>query len=275
MLRPSFARKVVRLRTAQYLHATTSTLAQRYVRVHVLTDLSATVAEPEVVEPVATETQAEVEAQAQPSTSAPSGILSNGLPDPRRFPLYRPPPPPPEREPQIDLRGVDLNKIDLDKLPTFEEIDVLEKEQITEEAIRNVPEYTEDDLRAFYKSVVLSGAAEAAKDNLPQIAAPEPRTTHARRRELLAGLTKRLLEPSEGEVAPLVPALDKDVPQHMALTAALMKVAPEMAGQLTVPVGLVTGSEWRALFDSFVSTAPRQILTPSLPGPMRGEPRCS
>lgn len=215
-------------------------------------------AEP-AVEPVATE----VEAADAPPASVPSD-----LPDPSNFPLYRSPPapkagPPPKPE-----------KIDLDRLPTEEEIDIAIKEQITADAIKHVPEYTEENLREFYKSVVLSGAAEQAQEILPQIAAPEQRTTVNERRLRLGELSRRLLEPRDGEELPLVPALQTDVPKHMALTAALIKIAPETRGQLTVPIGLVTQSEWRALFDSFVSTRYCRNLMPSSPDRMLWAPRC-
>lgn len=181
-----------------------------------------------------------------PSDTLPTGPLHPGLPDPSKFPLYRPPPQPKEKPPK---------QIDLDNLPTEEEIDIAVKQQITDEAIRHVPPFSEEDLREFYKNVVLSGAAESAKEILPQIAAPQPRTEPDERQHLLANLTRRLLEPSkDGESSPLVPALDTNIPKHMALTAALMKIAPEAGSQFTVPTGLVTKSEWRALFDSFVSS---------------------
>ncbi|BEI89626.1 uncharacterized protein CcaverHIS019_0209880 [Cutaneotrichosporon cavernicola] len=216
MLRPSFARDIVRLRAARTFHSTLSSRLQSTV-----------------LEPVATaEDTAETAPERQP-------LPDTGLPDPSKFPLYRPPPPPKERE----------EKIDLANLPTEAEIDVMEKEQITADAIKHVPEYTEDDLRAFYKNVVLSGAAESAQDLFPQIAAPET-TTPGQRRFLLGELAKRLAAPA-GDAESTVPALPEGVATHMALTAALMKAAPEPTG-LTVPLGLVTQSEWRALFDSFL-----------------------
>ncbi|GMK59187.1 hypothetical protein CspeluHIS016_0702020 [Cutaneotrichosporon spelunceum] len=216
MLRPSFARDIVRLRATRTFHPA---LPSR---------LRST-----VTEPVAT-------ADDTPETAPDQRqVFDTGLPDPSRFPLYRTPSPAKRRE----------EKIDLDNVPTEAEIDMMEKEQITADAIKHVPEYTEDDLRAFYTNVVLSGAAETAQDLLPQIGAPET-TTPGQRRFLLGELAKRLTTPAE-DTEPTVPALPEGVATHMALTAALMKVAPQPVAP-TVPLGLVTQSEWRALFDSFL-----------------------
>jgi hypothetical protein len=187
-----------------------------------------------VLEPVATESSTP---DAEPARPQP---VHTGLPDPSKFPLYRPPPPP---------KAAEEGKIDLNNLPSEADLAVMEKEQITADAIKHIPEYTEDDLRDFYTNVVLSGAAESAQELLPQIAAPEQTTTPGQRRYLLGELTKRLTAPAEEGAS--VPALQDGVPQHMALTAALMKAAPEPTG-LMIPLGLVTKSEWRALFDSFL-----------------------
>ncbi|KLT43496.1 hypothetical protein CC85DRAFT_284418 [Cutaneotrichosporon oleaginosum] len=221
MLRPSFARDIVRLRVARAFH---TSLPSRLQPTSVL--------EPE---PVAT-----IEATSETAPEPQRAPINTGLPDSSKFPLYRPPPPKVQKD----------EKIDLANLPTEAEIDVMEKEQITADAIKHVPEYTEDDLRDFYKNVVLSGAAESAQELLPQIEAPKT-TTPAERRHLIAELAQRLTAPAEDGVASTLPALQDGIPTHMALTAALMKLAPEPTG-VTVPLGIVTKSEWRALFDSFL-----------------------
>ncbi|KAL1413667.1 hypothetical protein Q8F55_001446 [Vanrija albida] len=197
-----------------------------------------------------------------------------GLPDPSAFPLYRPP----REERELTEEQV-LATFPLDDkgLPSLDAIHRQAKTRISDEAIRNVPEFAEDALREFYASVVLSGASEEAQQALAQIEAPEShrRTTKKERRELLEALRERLEAPGKqaeeasAEAAAeqteeataetslpvsLIPALPDSTPEHVTLTAALINVAPaEPRGPTTIPLGLVRKGEWQALLDSFAA----------------------
>lgn len=164
--------------------------------------------------------------------------------------MYRAPPPAEDLEDV--LKGV---KLDDKGLPSLDWIHRESKSQITRHAIADVPEYVEEDLRDFYKQLVLSGAPNVEEDLL---ALPEPEgpLSKAEKHKLLSGLSERLRpqpEGEEGRVA-LLPAIPPGTPQHVALTAALLDIAPEdHADPLAVPLGVVRRSEWQALFQSFVS----------------------
>jgi len=170
--------------------------------------------------------------------------------DESAFPLYRPPPPPETKEEL--LKGV---KLDDKGMPSMDWIHRQNKDHITTHATADVPEYTEEDLRDFYKQLVLSGVPKLEEERL---ALPEPEAplSKAEKQKLLAGLSERLKpkpEGEEGQVA-LLPAILPGTPQHVALTAALLDIAPEdHADPLFVPLGIVRRSEWQALFESFVS----------------------
>lgn len=157
-----------------------------------------------------------------------------------------------------------MTKFPLDSkgLPSIEAIHREAKTRIVDDAIRNVPEFNEESLREFYSSVVLSGAAEEVKQGLAQIEAPGSHrpTSKGERAKLFQTLRARLEAPvedaEEGAPAPpsLIPALPESTPTHVALTAALINLAPaEPRGPTTIPLGIVRKGEWQALLDGFVS----------------------
>lgn len=164
--------------------------------------------------------------------------------DPTTFPLYKPPP----EEQEIKLGKIQLDK---DGLPDMTAIHRENKAQISQRATKDVPPYDEETLRDFYKHLVISGApAEAAKE---MEAIEAPRTGHmskGERRSLIATLATRLQPPAESSTA-ILPSAPEGTPEHVALTATLMNLAPEESS--VVPLGVVSNSEWRALLDSFVS----------------------
>ncbi|WOO76563.1 uncharacterized protein LOC62_01G000190 [Vanrija pseudolonga] len=184
-----------------------------------------------------------------------------GQPDPSTFPLYRP-----EPEDRVPTEEEIMTKFPLDSkgLPSIAAIHKEAKTQIVEDAIRNVPEFDEEGLRAFYSSVVLSGAAEEVKQGLAQIEAPESHrhTSKYERARLFQELRARLEAPTdeqaeEGAPAPpsLIPTLPESTPAHIALTAALINLAPaEPRGPTTIPLGIVRKGEWQALLDSFAAS---------------------
>jgi hypothetical protein len=146
--------------------------------------------------------------------------------------------------------------LDAKGLPSMDWIQRETKSQIVRRAIEDVAEYEEADLRDFYKQVVLSGAPKVSED-LKMLGAPdEGPMSKAQRYTLLSGLSERLRakpDDADGRVA-LLPAIPQGTPEHVALTAALLDIAPEeSASSLPVPLGVVRKSEWQALFDAFVS----------------------
>lgn len=158
-------------------------------------------------------------------------------------PLYRPPP----EEPDYELEYPKS----LDDLPSEEYIKRKMKFKLSLKAIEGLPEYEESDLRDFYKNLVLSGI-EDVPEQLPQIAAPEGMSSRERTK-LIGELAERLQAPREEGTA-LIPVLEGSVPQHIALTSALISIAPEEPrGPVPIGLGVVTQSEWQALFDAFVS----------------------
>lgn len=184
--------------------------------------------------------------------SSPITRVATELPaaDPSKFPLYKPPPPGEEEEyDDFEWSGK------LEDLPSEDDIKREIKKKIVNETIKSVPEYSEEDLRSFYKNLVLSGKKDMV-EKLPAIEAPK--MTPEQRYALIGDLVKRLEAPradaeSADEVAN-VPALPENLPKHVAVTSALLQIAPEgLRSPFAIPLGLVTQSEWQALLDTFVS----------------------
>lgn len=212
---------------------------------------------------------------AQLTDSTPTSRVATKIPppvDPSKFPLYRPPPPPEE-----DAEGISWSG-DVEDLPTDEAIKREIKRRVTNETIKSLPEFSEEDLRDFYKNLVLAGKKDMI-ESLPQIEAPK--MTPKQRKQLLENLVQRLEAPRAEAVGELqgeqaaterpainLPAIPKNLPTHVALTSTLLHVGQEEStSSFNVPLGLVTQSEWQALLDTFVSLPPRwPELTPDSEG---------
>ncbi|OCF45692.1 hypothetical protein I317_00595 [Kwoniella heveanensis CBS 569] len=254
MLRSTFARKVIRLRSLR--------AGQRTIHGYdapnglpVLTDL------PPTVEPT------------------------------RPFPLYQRPP-----EPQTQY--IPLTQETLDSLPSNARLSKELKVKLTKKAIEDLPELQEEDIKRFYKDLVLTGVEDAAGLEHGRLAMGGPEEEQRKlpfpaeeRKDILRQMGERLLAPSyqqhqrinesaadgidEGAGLSQIVGAGEDqgrrVPTHVRVLEALAELAIEDQGQgpsgtskspasqatqharMDIPLGVVSSREWKALFEEFIA----------------------
>jgi hypothetical protein len=153
------------------------------------------------------------------------------------------------------------------------------KLRLTKLAEEDHAEYDEMTLRDFYAAVVASGAEEAAalEDHRPQIEAPgASRMDRETVQRVLSGLDKRLSElqlispPPADTQSTEIEKVDVVTEQAIRTAAGLSVISipssstatigfsvkgkeKEVVRPADVSVGLVSHTEWEALFESFVS----------------------
>ncbi|ODO10584.1 hypothetical protein I350_01181 [Cryptococcus amylolentus CBS 6273] len=230
MLRPSIARKVLRVRSAR--------LGYRGLHAHLLNiSCSPLPSEHPSEPPIAT-----------------------------RFPLYR------REEFQ---REPPITQAMIDSLPTDEGLSRQLKRKVTKKAVEDIPEWSEEDLRAFYLDLVKTGVKEG--ESLEAIKAPENQVellSDEQRRSTLAKMSSRLLGQGQGqghsnEASSLPPVhrgkvsfarLPYAILESLAPLAILSgpsetskgKAVEDVAARLDVPLGLVSNTEWSALFQELI-----------------------
>lgn len=118
--------------------------------------------------------------------------------------------------------------------------------------MEGLPDYKEDDLRDFYRNLVLSGVEEPP-NQLPAIEAPNAMNPEERTK-LIEEVAQRLRAPKESPNTAAIQPYDDNIPRHVAITADLISLAPERRrGPIAIGMGIITTSEWQALFETFVS----------------------
>lgn len=189
-----------------------------------------------------------------------------------RFPLYRP---------QQHAQEIPLTADTLAALPSEQALSRQLKRRVTQKAIENLPEFTEDELRDFYATLVKSGS----KDNggyiklwkhlqrqrkfLCQKREGRDLNGHGREAGWGAGLAllkdparygKSLELVVNGSKSSDAPYAILDILSQAAILSGPSETSKGKAveGQLPlrsleVPLGLVTSKEWDALFQEFVS----------------------
>ncbi|WVF67945.1 hypothetical protein IAT40_002707 [Kwoniella sp. CBS 6097] len=246
MLRATFARKVIRLRSARVR------IAQRSVHGYesseslpILTDL--------------------------PPTPEPT----------RPFPLYQRPP-----EPQY----IPLNQETLDSLPSSSKLSKELKVRLTKKAVENLPELQEEDIKRFYKDLVLTGLEDAGHEKLALEAPEELKRLPfpaEERKDILRELEDRLLAPLHRHQRIGVPTTQEEgienrvgqvvksetegkrIPRHVRLLEELAELAVIDQGpsgtskspasqtmqpaRMDIPLGVVSSREWKALFEEFLA----------------------
>ncbi|WWD20656.1 hypothetical protein CI109_105132 [Kwoniella shandongensis] len=257
MLRPSFARKVVRLRAARLWGLTRSAEVSTY---HTTSTPPPPRTSPYIPQDVA-------------QTSG------------RHFPLYQPPPPRPPSLP--------LNEETLASLPSEQQLSRQLKTRLTKKAIEDLPPFEEDDLRNFYKDLVRTGLKDP---NVGRLALEGPggdarkRISFSKeeREDILrrvegrlvgsvagsgSGQSQLLLEGGgvangggELSIASIREAT-KNSPTHHRVFALLASVAVGQGtgpsetskgkanagvGGMDIPLGVVSRKEWDALFEEFI-----------------------
>lgn len=191
----------------------------------------------------------------------------------RNFPLYKP---------QKHAQEIPLTADTLAALPSEQALSRQLKRRVTQKAVENLPEFTEDELRDFYAALVKSGSKDnggiyqalEAPSETKKIPMPKKE-----REEILTGMAGRLV--GEGGLAlpngstrygkslELVVNENQSSDAPYAILDVLSQAAilsgpsetskgKAMEGQLPlrsleVPLGLVTSKEWDALFQEFVS----------------------
>lgn len=212
-----------------------------------------------------------------------SSYLSHDLPPtppPPQYPLYRPDPAPISTHFELtDPQYSGSHRITPDNLPSDRNIQKAGKARLSAHIDDDIPEYSEDDLRDFYRALVESGMEEASSTS-GMIEGPSTarggRLAAPVRRELLEGLMERLNSPisndkgegsSRGSSSTALEASKRDgvlpyVILDKAISAAVIAHGAHRGddeGQadegLNIPLGVVRIREWDALFYEFVSRA--------------------
>jgi len=194
---------------------------------------------------------------------------------------YPPPSFPPTRQalyvPEPDVAP------EVENVPDEEQVEHSLKLRLTKLAEDDHAEYDEMALRDFYAAVVSSGAEEAAALEASQAQIEAPGASRMDRdtvQRVLGGLEKRLLElelisppPTESEsteVNRVVADTDANTERAIRIAAGLSAISipscssttigfsvkgkeKEVVRPTDVSVGLVSQTEWEALFESFVS----------------------
>ncbi|WVQ70692.1 hypothetical protein IAR50_000214 [Cryptococcus sp. DSM 104548] len=186
------------------------------------------------------------------------------IPIASRFPLYRPEEY--QREPPITQELIN-------SLPTDESLSRQLKRKVTKKAVESLPEWSEQDLRAFYLDLVKTGVNEG--EALEVIEAPGEKMrllSDEQRKSTLIKLSSRLLGQGQhrsNEVSSLPPVTRKKVSfarmpytilESLAPLAILSgpsetskgKAVENAAAKLDVPLGLVNSTEWNALFQELL-----------------------
>lgn len=252
MLRPSIARKILRVRCARIACRHYYESANCPVPILNLLTISL-----------------RYESRRPPDLPPLSDPSFDGVP-PYSFPIYRAPIPAP-----ISMK----DEIDIASLPSDKYLEKGIKTRLTKKAIEDTPELTEEALRTFYRGLIESGRNEGQEEELKAIEAPERRLRlgKARREEILARVEVRLLEscsnggPSSGSAGPQSTDV-ASTPAHHRLASVLALIASSIPVPTTsnfsakgkekavktagdIPLGLLSKREWDALFEEFVSSS--------------------
>ncbi|WVQ95509.1 hypothetical protein IAU59_002606 [Kwoniella sp. CBS 9459] len=249
MLRSTFARKVIRLRSLRIAQRSIHGYDASSDRLPILTDL--------------------------PPTAEPT----------RPFPLY-------QRIPEPESQYIPLTKETLESLPSSSRLSKELKVRLTKKAIEDLPELEEDDIKRFYRDLVLTGIVEDGSPDRLALDAPEEQRRlplpAEERKDILRQMEERLLASSQqqqqrigletsaeqatygattgGEVL-RVESEGRRTPRHVRVLEALAELAvvdqgpsgtsksPAFSAQPTrmdIPLGVVSSREWKALFEEFI-----------------------
>jgi hypothetical protein len=181
------------------------------------------------------------------------------LPSSSRFPLYRPEPPSsPSQSQNGDEEHQFGHTVTADNIPSDRNIQKSAKTTLSSRIDEEIPEFTEEDLRDFYRAVVQSGVEHEAA---PQKVIESPKTKRLEapeRAKVLGNLIQRLSGlVASSSTSAVSTALEGRNMAHTILrsvTAALpqMDQTPGVVGPGNIPLGVMSRKEWEALFDEMV-----------------------
>jgi hypothetical protein len=161
------------------------------------------------------------------------------------FPLYHP------TEPSYPIEKAPYD-VDYVSLPSEKTISKSLKFKITEEVTKGLPEFTEEELREFYRAVVESGVQDEGSSSDVKVDAIEA----PRRSRGLMAIRERLEEnysdttavaTSEGDYGVILRYLG-----GTSVSSVSSKGKEPMRGPI-VPLGILTSSEWQVLFNEAIA----------------------